>query len=279
MRSRSTPSLLQPMSAVRVTRSWRLHVQVLLITLPFLAAVTGAGAAQGDVTSVIQQVKPSIVAIGTFQSTRNPRFQFRGTAFAVGDGTLVVTNAHVLPLVLDNEQRETLVIAVPGKDAEAEVRRATVATSSREYDLAVLKFEGRPLPALRLGDASTVREGQRFLFTGFPIGSAIGLFPATHEAMVSALAPIAIPLPETKQLDARTLRRIKEGAFSILQLDGTAYPGNSGSPLYQPETGEVIGIINMVFVKGMKEAAISAPSGISYAIPVQPLKDLLDTVR
>ncbi len=27
-------------------------------------------------------------------------------------------------------------------------------------------------------------------------------------------------------------------------LDATAYPGNSGSPLYDPETGEVVGIIH-----------------------------------
>ena len=44
-------------------------------------------------------------------------------------------------------------------------------------------------------------------------------------------------------------------------------PGNSGSPLYDTETGEVIGIINMVFVKGTKEAALSQPSGISFAVP------------
>ena len=279
MTARSTLSVAERPAGVGRLGGHSWHSHPLWIVLLFLAGFMDPAAAQADATTVIPRVKPSIVAIGTFQSTRNPRFQFRGTGFAVGDGRLVVTNAHVLPLVLDNEQRETLVIAVPGKGTESEVRRATVATSSREYDLAILKFDGAPLPPLRLGDASRVREGQRFLFTGFPIGSAIGLFPATHEAMVSALAPIAIPLPDTKQMDARTLRRIKEGAFSILQLDGTAYPGNSGSPLYDPETGNVIGIINMVFVKGMKEAAISAPSGISYAIPVQPLEDLLQTIR
>ncbi len=61
----------------------------------------------------------------------------------------------------------------------------------------------------------------------------------------------------------------------MLQLDGTAYPGNSGSPLYETENGEVVGIINMVFVKGTKEAALTQPSGISYAIPAQPLIDLI----
>ena len=37
-------------------------------------------------------------------------------------------------------------------------------------------------------------------------------------------------------------------------------------------TGEVIGIINKVFVQGTKENAITDPSGITYAIPVRHVK-------
>ena len=61
----------------------------------------------------------------------------------------------------------------------------------------------------------------------------------------------------------------------MFQLDATAYPGNSGSPLYDPATGEVIGIVNMVFVKGTKESALTQPSGITYAIPSRYLIELL----
>ena len=45
--------------------------------------------------------------------------------------------------------------------------------------------------------------------------------------------------------------------------------GNSGSPLFDTRTGEVVGILNMVFVKGTRESALSNPTGISYAIPIQ----------
>ena len=55
-----------------------------------------------------------------------------------------------------------------------------------------------------------------------------------------------------------------------------AYPGNSGSPVYDVESGEVIGIINMVFVKATRESALSQPSGITYAIPVNHLQSLLE---
>jgi S1-C subfamily serine protease len=141
--------------------------------------------------------------------------------------------------------------------------------------LALLKIDGPPLPALRLGDSDGVREGEIYLFTGFPIGPVLGLVPATSRAMISAITPIAMPAARADKLDARSIRRLAAGAFPVFQLDGTAYPGNSGSPVYDPRSEKVIGIVNMVFVKGTKEAALTHPSGISYAIPAQRLKSLL----
>jgi serine protease Do len=37
----------------------------------------------------------------------------------------------------------------------------------------------------------------------------------------------------------------------------------------------VLGVINMVFVKGLKESAITSPSGITYAVPVSHVQELL----
>jgi serine protease Do len=66
-----------------------------------------------NAVSTIERVKGSVVAVGTFERTRVPAFQFRATGFAVGDGSLIATNAHALPAVLDSERRETLVVLVP----------------------------------------------------------------------------------------------------------------------------------------------------------------------
>ena len=63
--------------------------------------------------------------------------------------------------------------------------------------------------------------------------------------------------------------------YMVYQLDATAYPGNSGSAMYNQETGDVIGVINKVFVQDTKEGAISKPSGITYAIPVKWVRELL----
>jgi S1-C subfamily serine protease len=81
-----------------------------------------------------------------------------------------------------------------------------------------------------------------------------------------------------KQLDGELIGRLKN-PYLIFQLDATAYPGNSGSPLYDVKSGRVIGIINKVFVQGAKEHAITSPSGMTYAIPVRYLKKFMEGLR
>ena len=140
-------------------------------------------------------------------------------------------------------------------------------------------MEGQPLRPLKLRDSTTVREGDSLLFTGFPLGAALGLIPATHRAMVAAIAPIALPSASGKELDGSLVRRLRNAPFPIFQLDVTAFPGNSGSPLYDPQTGEVVGIVNMVFVRSTREATLERPSGLSYAIPSRHLLELLARLK
>ncbi|HRP66964.1 MAG TPA: S1C family serine protease, partial [Thauera sp.] len=138
---------------------------------------------------------------------------------------------------------------------------------------------GPPLPALRLARAGGVQEGQTVAFTGFPIGNVLGMTPVTHRGIVAAITPIGIPQANARDLNPALIRRLANDVFRVYQLDATAYPGNSGSPLYDPASGEVIGVLNMVFVKSTKESVLSDPSGISYAIPVEYLHRLLGEVR
>jgi S1-C subfamily serine protease len=262
---------------VETTRSWARCMGA------FVLAVACAGAADADRLDTIERVKGSIVAIGTMEPTRAPPFQFRGSGFAVGDGTLIVTNAHVLPALLDASKFETLAILVPGRVKDGtdtvQVRQLKPLAVDPGSDLAVLQVSGAPLPSLKVREGGSVREGQEILFTGYPIGAVLGPYPATHRGIISAVTPIAIPQSKAGDLDARTIRRLSTGAFPVYQLDATAYPGSSGSPVYDPETGEVLGVVNMVFVKGTKEAVLTEPSGITYAIPSSHLQDLLKKAR
>lgn len=247
-----------------------------LLALAMLLACSGRALA--GMPEIIARVKPAIVAVGTWHATRSPAFAFRGTGFAVGDGSLVATNAHVLPGVLDPEGRETLTVLLPG-NGESQRRTATAVAVDVDHDLALLRIGGAPLPALALGEEDAVQEGESYAFTGFPIGSALGFVPVTHRGMIAAVTPVALPGATAGQLNDRLIRRLRSGSFRVYQLDATAYPGNSGSPLYDPETGRVVGIINMVFIKGTKEAALSQPSGISFAVPVAFLRELLQQQR
>ncbi|WP_239237635.1 S1 family peptidase [Candidatus Nitrotoga sp. BS] len=218
-------------------------------------------------------VSPSIVAIGTILHTRAPPANFLGTGFAVGDGNHIITNAHVVPRNLNLEKKDSLAVFV-GRGGSATARSATIVEIDNEHDLALLKISGEPLPALVIGDSSVIKEGETVAFTGFPIGMVLGLYPVTHQAIVSAITPIVIPALTTKQLSIKTIKRLRD-PYLVFQLDGTAYPGNSGSPLFDPKTGKVFGILNMVFVKGTKENVLAHPSGISYAIPSNYIRAIM----
>ena len=244
--------------------------------LLFFIACLWSAAARADLPDTVARIKPAIVAVGTYLPTRNPQFRFYGTGFAVGDGHLIATNAHVLQVPLEPDTLERWAIAIPHDAERIEVRLVELAARDPAHDVALLTQRGTPLPALTLKSAATpVREGEEFTFTGYPIGTVLGLFPVTHRALVSALSPIAIPHAAAKSLDARDIRRLDQDRFPVIQLDATAYPGSSGSPLFDPSSGEVVGMINMVFVKGSREAALSQPSGITFAIPAMHLARLL----
>ena len=245
------------------------------------ALVATPGHSRAQASPGIAKVRSSIVAIGTFQATRVPQYRFLGTGFVVGDGNLAATNAHVLPAALEaGGDPEVLVAMLPtGEPSRGAARRLTQVAVDDRHDLALLQFDGPAIRPLVLRDSASVVEGDQLLFTGFPIGNALGLFPATHRAMVAAIAPVALPSASGRQLDAKVIRRLRDAAFPVFQLDATAFPGNSGSPLYDPATGEVVGILNMVFVKSTKEAVLAQPSGISYAIPSRFLIDLLASAK
>jgi S1-C subfamily serine protease len=232
--------------------------------------------AQADVADTLLSIKPGVVGVGTFNPTGSPRANLQGTGFAVLDGRYVVTCAHIFVKPLDSEKNENYAVFI-GHDRQMTVRIAQIVATDKSRDLALLTIAGDPIPPLKLGDSSQVREGWQLYFTGYPIGSVLGLNPSTHRAGLAAIIPIFTPMLHASQLDARTLKQAQD-PYEVFELDAIAYPGNSGSPVWNPETGEVLGVVNSVYVKGAKEAALTAPSGISYAIPVKYVHQLLERV-
>lgn len=245
--------------------SWRLAVLLLIASI--------ASVANADLASTIKAIKPSVVGVGVFTPLGQPQNQLKGSGFVIGDGRYIVTNHHVIADELDGALQQQRVVFV-GAGKLATVRKANLVAMSATYDLAVLKIDGPVLPAMQLADADYIAEGSDIAFTGFPIGAVLGLYPVTHRGIIASITPVVVPAADSRQIDIRMLKRLRD-PYLVYQLDATAYPGNSGSALYDATSGKVVGIINKVFVQGTKENTLTNPSGITYAIPVKHLLDLL----
>jgi S1-C subfamily serine protease len=235
--------------------------------------------ARANLPDLIERAKPSVVIVGTFNPTDNPRFGLKGTGFVVGDGNLVVTNAHVLTdgaNAAPDGPGTRQVVQVWQGPRQWQMRSTTVVAVDRARDLALLRFDGPPAPALTLAEPATIREGQSIAFIGFPIGGVLGYAHVTHRGIISSITTIALPAQRAGQLNERAVQRLSEGPFEIYQLDAVAYPGNSGGPVFNADTGEVVGVINMVMVKGTRESALSNPTGLTYSVPVRFVRELLE---
>lgn len=230
-------------------------------------------AVKAELADTVEKIKPAVVGVGVHAPTSRPQNNLLGTGFVVGDGKYVVTNNHVIPAELDDSLREKIAVFV-GSGKKAKVRMAELVASSEEYDLAVLRISGAPLPVMVLAKNDFIREGSNIAFTGFPIGAVLGLYPVTHRGIISSITPTVVPAIAAESITIKMLKRMRN-PYLVYQLDATAYPGNSGSAMYDIKTGEVVGVINKVFVQDTKEGVISKPSGISYAIPVKYLHELL----
>ena len=225
--------------------------------------------ANANFVEVIAKIKPSVVGIGIHTPTSQPQNILRGTGFVIGNGHYIVTNAHVLPTILDDQLLQKMAVFI-GSGKNAKVREAEIITTSALYDLAILKISGSALPAMTLANKNLYPDGSAIAFTGFPIGGVLGLYPVTHRGIIASITPSVVPA----KINLTMLKRMKN-PYLVYQLDATAYPGNSGSAMYDMSTGKVVGIINKVFVQSTKEAVISNPSGITYAIPVKFLYQIL----
>jgi serine protease Do len=225
----------------------------------------------------ISRVKTSIVGIGVYNPLSAPRYQLLGTGFAVqstsSNITYIATNHHVVNGPSYSPDKAEISVHV-GEGKNAKFYRAKLIKQDERSDVAIISIEAE-LPTLNLAnDNQTVRAGTDILIAGLPIGSVLGLYKSVHRGMVAAYVPMAIPQNNSSQLSIELIRQLRNPLF-VYQLDATAYPGNSGSPIVNSHTGEVIAILNSVLVKKTKEHLLSDPSGISYAIPAQYIRALL----
>lgn len=171
-----------------------------------------------------------------------------GSGFVVDTSGLIITNKHVI----SEPDVDYTAITSDGRHLPA-----TVVSRDPITDVAVLSVSARNLPALTLGDATTVRLGSFVI----AIGNALGMFSNTVSlGIVSGLSRSVTAQLSSGKGATQELR-------GLIQTDAAINPGNSGGPLITLD-GKVIGI---------NAALIAGAQNISLAIPINAAtRDLAD---
>lgn len=231
-----------------------------------LPEVPAVPAPATDVSQVVEEAMPAVVAVASTAVYQMPDFGFgwffgggsqsyevpsSGSGIIIGENDtelLIVTNNHVV--------QDTVSLKITFVDDTAV--DAAVKGTDTDTDLAVISVPLDQIPqetkekiaVARLGDSDGLKVGQGVI----AIGNALGYGQSVTVGYVSALNR------EIKTSDGNT--RV------LLQTDAAINPGNSGGALLNMK-GEVIGI-------NAAKYSSTEVEGIGYAIPVSGVQDILD---
>ena len=200
----------------------------------------------GSIASIVENIRPSVVAIftqslgrDTFLDTEAP--DGAGTGILVDDKGHVVTNNHVA-----TSGTGIQVVLPDGRDFNA-----TLVGSDPQTDLAVVKIDAKGLKPAPFGDSDQLRVGDTVIAVGHALALPGG--PTVTEGIVSALD--------------RSIRE-PNGVFldSLIQTDAAINPGNSGGPLLDA-AGNVVGI---------NTAVSGSAQNIGFAIGISPARTVIE---
>ncbi len=187
----------------------------ILLFFAFFACFAGELNAQDFLPELVKRIKPSAVAIETFDS--------KGTTLARGSGFFiapdrVITNRHVI----ERSSR----VEIHLMDGKKFPVKGVLAVDG-EGDLALLQVDvprglAPPLPLVR----SAPQEGESIVV----IGNPYGLEGSVSNGIVSAVREIA-------------------GYGKIIQITASISPGSSGSPVVNM-AGQVIGVATLQAAEG-----------------------------
>jgi serine protease Do len=155
-----------------------------------------------------------------------------GTGFMVSDDGYILTNHHVV----DGAS------AITVRLSDRREFKAKLVGSDEQSDVALLKIDGKGLPALRTA-TDAVKPGQWVV----AIGSPFGLDHSVTAGIVSAVG--------------RANPYANQQYVPFIQTDVAINRGNSGGPLLNTR-GEVVGINSQIF------SSSGGYQGVSFAIPI-----------
>jgi serine protease Do len=192
-----------------------------------------------SIADVVALVKPSVVAITTEVVGQSIFGRFTqegaGSGWIIDGDGIIVTNNHVV------EGAQTITVTL--EDGRTFPVDTDSIYTDELNDLAIFSIEAYDLPALKIGDSSTLRVGDWVI----AIGNALGLGIRATEGIVSRKG-VPIPVDQGQTL------------YDLIETTAVINPGNSGGPLVNL-AGEVIGITSA------KIAQIGV-EGMGYAISI-----------
>ena len=207
------------------------------------------------VTDMLSNLSSSVVGISKIENTGNSIFSWDninnlglGTGVIVAENGYILTNAHVS----GEKYSKCYVTLIDGKTYNGQI-----VWSNIDIDMAIVKINQKGLTAAKLGDSDKIEVGETVYAIGNPIG---------YEFQRSVTSGIISALNRTIKFEENNEEIYME---DLIQTDATINPGNSGGPLINID-GEVIGI------NGVK---ITSAEGISFAIPINTVKSVIDSFK
>lgn len=212
------------------------------------------------INTIANDVGPSVVSVNVQSVSSQQDFfgfggefeqQSAGTGFIISADGFILTNRHVI----EGASEVTITLSNGTEVENVEVVGAT--RSSDPLDIAFLKItdtSGLDLTPANLGDSAAVEVGDRVV----AIGNALGQFQNTvTSGIISGFGR------DIEAFGASGLEPLQ----NLFQTDAAINGGNSGGPLVN-SASEVIAV----------NVATASADNISFAIPINDVKGLIDTV-
>ena len=207
------------------------------------------------------------------------------TAIQAGEGKLV-TCGHVAEKLAAGDSKRRAIVVPMEKDGEivfipypVPVAMAYIDprsnSSNMEVDLALLVVPAKSTPAIpyqvpvaRWGDSGRLGVGDEVIIGGYPYGKRMFLTTSTNRAFVQPTfyhGIVSAMLPATKPTETR-----------IMQLSIPTVGGMSGGAVFDPKTGEVLGMVTSgMNAKGDESRALP----ITYALPSEVIAPFVQALR
>lgn len=176
------------------------------------------------------------------RSVRTPKQQGSGSGVIISADGYIVTNNHVVA-----DADELTVTLNDNKEYSARI-----IGTDKASDLALIKIDGKNLPAITIANSDDIKVGEWVLAVGNPFN----LTNTVTAGIVSA--------------KARSL--YQNGAESFIQTDAAINPGNSGGALVNTR-GELIGINAMLY------SQTGSFSGYGFAIPTSIMNKVVADLK